>query len=246
MKKKYAAMAVLILAPLTLIAAACGDTTTQVERNGDGMTGITVTGEGKVTAAPDVALLTLGVSSLRPTVAEAREQAATALTAMIASMSANGVEEDDIQTQQLSIQPEYDYNNNETVLRGFRVSNTVTAKIRNIDDTTKVVDDAVTAGGDDTQIQSISFTIDDPKQLQEQAREQAVEDARAKAQTLAGASGVDLGEPITIVEGGGLQPPIPYQENFARGAADSAQAETPIQPGELDVIINVSVTWGIN
>ncbi len=246
MKKRHLAIAGLILAPLTLIAAVCGDTTTQVESNGEGMTGITVTGEGKVTAAPDVALLTLGVSSLRPTVAEAREQAAAALTAMINSITANGVEDDDLQTQQLSIQPEYDYRNNETILRGFRVSNTVTAKIRNIDNTTKVVDDAVTAGGDDTQIQSISFTIDDPKQLQEQAREEAVEDARAKAQTLAGASGIDLGEPITIVEGGGFQPPIPYDESFARGAADAAQEATPIEPGELDVFIHITVTWGIN
>jgi uncharacterized protein YggE len=189
-------------------------------------------------------MIQLGVSVLRPTVAEARAQAATALDAMINSMNANGVEEDDIQTSQLYISPEYDYRNNEAVLRGFRVSNSVSVKVRDIDTTSKVVDDAVAAGGDDTQLQGISFTIDDPKELQKQAREAAIADARAKADTLAQAGGVSVGDPIVINEGSVYVPPIPYAGREA-AAPDQAAPETPIEPGQLDVIVNVTVTWTI-
>ena len=233
------------LAPLALVAAVCGNETTRIENPGDQPSGITVTGEGKVQGAPDVAMIQLGVSTLRPTVAEARQQAAAALDGMINSMKANGVDDKDIQTQQLYISPEYDYRNNETVLRGFRVSNSLSVKVRDIDTTSKVVDDAVAAGGDDTQLQGISFTIDDPKELQKQAREAAIADARAKADTLAGAGGIRVGDPITVVEGNVYVPPIPYAAG--RAAADSAQAapETPIEPGQLDVIVNVTVTWSI-
>jgi uncharacterized protein YggE len=235
------------LMPLTLAAAVCGDSTTRIENTGDGApTGITVTGEGRVQGAPDVAMVQLGVSTLRPTVAEARQQAATSLNAMIDSMKANGVEDDDIQTANLYISPEYDFRNNEQLLRGFRVSNTVTAKIRNIDNTSKVIDDAVTAGGDDTHFEGLSFTIDDPSALQKQAREAAIADARAKADTLAQAGGIGVGDPIIINEGNVYVPPIPYAAGASLDSAErQAAPDTPIEPGQLDVIVNVTVTWTI-
>lgn len=233
----------MVLAPLAFVAAVCGTDTTRVE-NGEGPDpSISVSGEGKVTAKPDVAMITLGVSTLRPTVAEARESAAAALDGMIASMRNNGIDDDDLQTQQLYINAEYNYDDGNQRLIGFRVSNTVTAKVRNIDNTGKVVDDAVGAGGDSTTIDGISFTIDDPKDLQSQARAAAVEDARAKAETLASAGGVDVGAPITITEGGFSPPVYPYPA--AEYAADRAQtgAATPIEAGELDVVVNVQVVF---
>lgn len=235
------------LAPITFVAAVCGGDTTRIENTPpDQVRGITVSGEGKVSGEPDLALITVGVSTLRPSVAEARDAAATALTAVLDSMRANGVADDDLQTSQLSIYPEYDYDDGTQRLRGFRVSNTVTAKLRDIDGTSEVVDGAITAGGDETTIQGITFTIDNPESLRQQAREAAVADAKRKAETLAAASGVEVGEPINITESGGYQPPIPYAER-AVGADDLQGApSTPIEPGELDVIINVSVTWEIN
>lgn len=235
------------LMPLMLAAAVCGSETTRIENTPqDQIRGITVSGEGKVTGKPDLALVSLGVSALRPTVGEARDAAATALTSMIDSMKANGVEDDDIQTSQLSIYPEYDYSGNTQRITGYRVSNTVTVKVRDIDSTSAVIDDAVTNGGNDTQLQSIAFTIDDPESLRQQAREAAVADAKKKAETLASAGGVSLGNPVNISESGGYSPPIPYAERgFAADSAAQAAPETPIQPGELDVIINVSVTWEI-
>ena len=235
----------ILLTSMAFAGAICGETTRITTQNtSDGTRGITVSGEGKVTAAPDVAMLTLGVNTLAPTVAEARDRAATALDGMIASMRNNGIDEKDIQTQQLSIYPEYDYRNEQQTLRGFRVTNTVLAKVRNIDNTSKVVDDAVTAGGDNTTIESIAFTIDEPEELQSQAREAAVRDARAKAETLASAAGIGLGDPITISEGGGVQPV--YYDRAELAADQQAGAPTPIEPGELDVVITVSVTWDIS
>lgn len=247
MNRQHLFIAGMIFLPLTLVAAVCGSETTRIENTGgEARTGVTVAGEGKVTAEPDLALVTLGISTLRPTVAEARDRAAEALDAMITSMRNNGVDEKDIQTNQLSIHPEYDYRNDETILRGFRVTNTVIAKIRNIDNTSQVIDDAVAAGGDDVRLDGIMFTIDDPTQLRDQAREAAVRDARSKADTLARAAGVSLGNATAISEGQIYSPPIPY-DLAERAAADSAgqAVDTPIQPGELDVIINVTVTWEI-
>jgi uncharacterized protein YggE len=247
MKRKLL-LAGLVLAPLTFIAAVCGNETTRIENTGnEQMNGISVSGEGKVSAPPDLAMITLGVSTLRPTVAEARDAAATALDAMITSMKDNGIEEKDIQTTGLSIYPEYRYSNNgEQTLTGFRVSNTVIAKLREVDRTGEVVDEAVTAGGNEATIQGISFTIDDPESLREQARAAAVADAKRRAETLASASGVTIGSPISIIEGSVSSPPIPYAADRA-AASEGAQGvpETPIEPGELDVIINVTVTWSI-
>ena len=234
---------------LATVAATCaGDTTTRVETMGGQQTGISVTGTGKATSKPDVAQLTLGVSVLGDTVQQARDRAASSLDAMLRSLKSNGVADKDIQTQQFNINPEYDYNNNNNrpTLRGFRINNVVTATVRDINKTSKVVDDAVTSGGDDTQIQQIAFTIDKPDDLKRQAREAAVADARAKADTLAKAAGVSVGDAITISEGG-YNPPQPQYLAFdkAAGARYAAAPATPIQPGELDVSVDVSVTWSI-
>lgn len=247
MDKKRWLMAGMLLAPLAFIAAVCGDTTTRVENAGESqMTGVSVSGEGKVQGAPDLAIIQLGVTNLSPTVAEARDRAATSLEGIINSMKNAGVDEKDIQTSQLSISPEYNYDNGTQTLRGFRVTNTVTAKIRNIDNTGTIVDGAVGAGGDDTRIDNIYFTIDDPEDLREQAREAAVADARRRAETLARAGGVSLGNPKLISETSYSQP-IPYaREGYAADSAAGAVPETPILPGELDVIVNVSVTFEIN
>jgi uncharacterized protein YggE len=245
MKRIWILPAVMALASVTMVAAVCGSETTRID-NGEETRGITVTGEGKLQAPPDVAQIILGVSVLAPTVGEARDRASTSLDAMLASLRGNGVDDDDLQTQQLSISPEYDYSREGVqTLRGFRVSNTLTAKIRDIDTTGKAIDDAVDAGGDAATIQGIMFTIDDPAELRSRARELAVEDARAKAETLARASGVGVGSPVDITEGS-FEVPI-YQRAGAELAADrQAVPSTPIEPGELDVVSNVTVTWEIS
>jgi uncharacterized protein YggE len=224
-------------------AAACTDKTTVQVPSQQQQTGITVSGDGKATGTPDVANIQLGVSKLADTVADARSQAAASMDAMVTSMKNNGIDAKDIQTQQLSIAPEYDYSGAKQVLKGFRVTNIVSAKIRKIDDTSKIVDDAVTAGGNDAQVQGISFSIDNPDDLKAQARKDAMADARARAETLAKEAGVTLGAPITISESN-VVVPIPFAAG-AEAARDTVTPSTPIEPGTQDVTVTVNVTWSI-
>ena len=206
---------------------------------------IHVTGSGSVVGEPDIATLRLGVSVEKKTVAEAREDAAAAMTGVIASLNANDIAENDIRTERFSIYPQYDYTDNGRMLRGYSVNNTVSAKVRDLENLSDVIDDAAEAGGDIVVVNSIQFMIEDSTALQSQARSLAAKDAAAKAQTLAEASGVTLGKPITITEmtSGGL-PPIAFAktEEFA---ADSARSSTPIEAGELTIIVNVTVVYEI-
>ncbi len=240
MKTKLVLSAAILLA-LAVVASACTEET--VVQPSQQLTGLSVSGEGKVTGSPDVAVVTLGVWHESKTVAEAREAAAGSMTAMIDALKSNGVDEKDIQTTQFYIDPQYDYDDGRQTLRGYRVTNIVAAKIRDIDKTGDVIDAAVAAGGDDTQVQSLSFTIDDPSDLQAEARELAMKDAKEKAEALAKAGGISLGKPLSVSESTyGYPPPIPY------AAADFAGAETketPIQPGQLDVTVQVSVLYEI-
>ena len=207
-------------------------------------TGISVSGQGKVTAIPDVDIIRLGVEATAKTVSEARDQAATAMDAVINSLKANGVNAKDIQTQYLSIYPVKKWleNDQEEITVGYRVTNTVAAKVRKVGDAGLVIDSAVKAGGDLIQVQGISFTIDDPTIYFSQARREAMADAKAKAQELATLAGVGLGRAIYISEGGGYVPtPIYETRTMAAGAAPS----TPISPGELEISLSVQVLYAI-
>ena len=245
MKKRIAIVALIVSGLLAFLGTACeGDKITVASPNGNTLQGITVSGEGKATGQPDIAILSLGISTLRPTVAEARNEAASTMQKVIDSVKGNGVAEKDIQSAQYSIYPEYDYSIVASQkLLGYRITNTVTIKVRDIDKTSDVLDGATAAGGDLTQVQGISFTIDEPDALRDQAREDAVNDAKARAQRLADTAGVKLGDPISITEGS-VSLPVPMKSIAldSRGAAEQA---TPIQPGELDIDLTVQVVFAI-
>ena len=206
-----------------------------------------MTGEGRVTAPPDVALLSLGVSVLRDSATAAQDAAARSMGAVLDSLHANGVEEADVTTTQFSLRPEFDFRGEgERVLRGFRVTNTVSAKIRDLDRASRTIDDAIGAAGDDVVVNNISFTIDDPAPLRDEARTLAAADARRKADALAESAGVDLGAVLSLSESGAA-PPRPLQE-FERAvpAAALAGAPTPISEGEVVVSVSVFVTYSLD
>lgn len=206
---------------------------------------IHVTGNGSVVGEPDIATLNLGVSVEKKTVAEAREAAAVAMTAVIDALKARGIAENDIQTERFSIYPQYDYTENGRVLRGYSVNNTVSAKVRALENLSGVIDDAAQAGGDIVVVNAIQFMIEDTTPLQTQARGLAVKDAEAKAQTLADASGVTLGKPITITETShAASPPIAFAREAAF-AEDSALSSTPIEAGELTVTVSITIVYEI-
>ena len=204
--------------------------------------GISVSGTGEAFGAPDLALLDLGVSAEGKTVKEARDTAAAAMNEVLDALKDDGVAEEDVQTRQFSIEPEYDYPDGKQVLIGFRVTNIVEAKVRDLDRLGEVVDDVAQAGGDVVQVQGLSFTVEEPDDLRAQARKEAVADARARAEDLAELAGVKLGEPVSINESTSV-PPTP----FLAGAAmeRTQEAPTPIEPGELEISVTVDVVFDI-
>jgi uncharacterized protein YggE len=219
-------------------AAASSDNNSQAQ-------GISVSGEGRASAAPDMAVLGLGVSAKAATVKAASSQAQEGMSDLLDSLEDNGVEEKDIQTSQFSIYPEYDYRNDERILTGYRVSHMVQVKVRDIDKAGEVIDDAVEAGGDLLQVQSISFTIDDTTALRSDARQVAVADAQAKAEELGSLAGVSLGKPTYITES--MSTPYVPQPYFDRGVGYAMEeaAVTQISPGELEVVVSVYITYAI-
>jgi uncharacterized protein YggE len=206
-------------------------------------TGIWVTGEGKVSVVPDVAILNLGVEAQAKTVSEAQQQAAESMEAVMAVLDSQGIADKDIQTQYFSIYPVWNWENDKQILVGYRVSNMVTVKIRNVDDTGAIIDAVVEAGGDYTRINSISFTVDDPTDYYEEVRELAMEDAQDKAEQLAKLAKVNLGAPTYISEGS-IYVPTPY--DFYRGEAAPVPAPTtPISAGETEIRLTVQVVYSI-
>jgi uncharacterized protein len=209
--------------------------------------GIWVNGEGKVIVVPDIAIISAGVQAQAAAVSDAQSQASSAMDKVMAALKSNGVAAKDIQTQNFNIQKvsRWDNTNQQEVITGYMVTNTVTAKIRDVNNTGVVIDAVANAGGDLTRINSISFTIDNPASFQEQARQKAVADAAVKAKTLADASGVKLGKPVYINESSSGSPII-YRDALAVKAPSATGTTTPISAGTLDVTINIQIAYSIN
>ncbi|MFW6150437.1 MAG: SIMPL domain-containing protein [Chloroflexota bacterium] len=207
--------------------------------------GIWVNGRGEVEAPPDMANLRLGIEARADTVDEAQSQAQQAMDDVMQALDEQGIAEKDIQTRRFSIRPitrRLEREQQEEI-QGYRVSNMVEVTIRDVDAVGDVVDVVTQAGGDLTRIEGINFTIDDPTEYYEQAREQAVGDAEEKAEQLADGAGVELGAPTYISEGSTDRPETP-DVAMPREEAEAA-GETPISPGELTVTVNVQVVYSI-
>ena len=184
---------------------------------------VTVTGEATVAVAPDTAMIRLGVGTQEKTAREASEANAKQMTAVLAAIKDTGVADRDIQTSRLSLQPQYDPNKSGTArLTGFQASNQVTVRIRDIDKLPTVLDRAITAGANE--MSGIEFVVSEQSKLLDQARDDAIADARRKADLYAKAAGAKLGRVVSITEEGSAPPPRPIQALRA-GAV-------PIAPGE--------------
>ena len=201
---------------------------------------ITVTGIGSAAAPPDVAIVTVGVEVVARSVAAARTQAATDGAAVIEALHSGGVGERDTSTTAFSLHPEYDHRNGRQ-LRGYRVANTVEARVRDLDSLGQLLDSVIAAGGDNTVVNGIRFTHEDSTALDTVARTEAWQDARRKAAQLAELAGLELGKPSFITEQT-HPPPMPP----VRHAMLEATAATPIEAGELAVTVTITVGFAIN
>jgi uncharacterized protein YggE len=225
-------------------SGASGATASFQASDGSGSQGISVGGEGRVSVAPDMALLSIGASAKEDTVAAANSAVQAAMDRLLSSLRANGVAEEDIQTSQFTINPEYDYQLSEPRLTGYRVTHTLQVKVRNIDGVGQVIDDGVEAAGDLVQVGGISLTVDDTSAFSDQARELAMADAKAKAEELARLADVEMGKPISISESSSTPGrPIYYSADMAMLPATGGATE--ISPGELEVVVSVQITYEI-
>ncbi len=204
---------------------------------------ISVSGTGRVIISPDVADLRLGVSVTKPTVKAARTIAAASMTKVIDALKKLGIADADMQTSGLSLQPVYDYNNNSNPpkLTGYTLSNGVVVTIRDLDKIGDAIDNGLAAGA--TTLDSVTFRVDDPAKAQEQARKQAMTQAKAIADTLASSAGVSITGVSSISETSG---PMPYPVYYGAARAVAADAATPVQVGTNEVTVTVSVVYLID
>ena len=198
---------------------------------------ITVTGEATVAVAPDTAMIRIGVTSQDKTARDAGEVNAKQMTVVLAAIKDAGIADRDIQTSRLSLQPQYDPNKSGTArLTGFQATNQVTVRIREIDKLPGVLDRAIGAGANE--MSGIEFVVSEQSKLLDQARDDAIADARRKAELYAKAAGAKLGRVVSITEEGSATPPRPMQAMRA-GAV-------PVAPGEqtLRAVVTVSYELG--
>lgn len=249
MKRQYllAIGLFLTLILVGLVACSPGDTSLDEIENlniSSQQQGIWVTGQGEVMAVPDIATLRLGIEAEEESVAEAQIQATEAMDKVMTALTENGIARNDIQTQYFSIQrvTKWDRVQEEEVVTGYRVTNIVTAKIRDIDKVGAIVDAVAMAGGDLARVDSISFSVEDPTDYYEEAREEAVADAKTKANQLADLAGVTLGKPTYISESF-YAPPIVSRAGYEM--EEAVAIETPISPGELEISLSVQVVYSI-
>jgi uncharacterized protein len=209
---------------------------------------ITVIGEGKIRVQPDIARVTFGAEVLRPSVKEALEANKQAIESVLAALRTLKIAEKDIQTTGFSINAER-YGPDGPLPDdkiNYRVSNNVTVLIRDLENIGGVIDAAVEAGANN--IYGIEFNVAQPSKFKSEVRQNAVADAKAKAEELAQLTGVAVGEVMSVSEvvGGGGFYPSNYQQFGLGGGATPALAPTSISPGELEIAMQLQVTYAIS
>ena len=262
--------AIACLAALAVIGFACGDNdgatpaVTQADAvsvqqraaqaGQSGPAGIWVTGTGSMQLAPDLALLNVGVETFGETVADARQQAATAMDSVLEALSGMGVADRDIQTRFFNISPQYEYHEVEVsgrrqgkqVLVGYRVNNSVTVKLRDLDAVGETIDGVAEAGGDTVRIDGIRFTVEDTDRLIDDLREMAVADAQAKAKHLADLASVSIGRLVYVAEGGGAPVTQDFFGSPERVVRQMAlESGSPVSGGELELSLSVQTGFSI-
>jgi len=254
-KKWFLAIGLALLAVLVIGVVSCspqgnvslGDNTAGLKLSlNSQQEGIWVNGTGKATAVPDLAVLRLGIEAQDSSVSTAQAQANGAMNAVMSALQNSGIADKDIQTQYFNIQrvTRWDENKGQEVVIGYRVTNMVTAKVRQMDNVGAIIDAVAVAGGDLTRVDGISFTIEDPSAYYDEARTKAMADAAAKAEQLAEMAGVTLGKATYIAEN--TPSPYPIYREQAYGPVAAAPAmDTPISAGEMEISLKVQVTYAI-
>ncbi len=205
----------------------------------------TVEGTGEATAIPDTAMVNVGVSKNSATVTQAQEQVNTIINQITSDIKKLGIEEKDIKTVNYSVNPNYDYTSGSQKINGYMVNADVQVKIKPVERANQVIDIATKAGA--TDVGNVQFILNDEKkkELEEQARKEAIAEAKTKAENLAQSAGIRLGRIVDIQESGSpyYQAPVAAYGAKQLGGAGGEMMETQINPGENKITSNVSISY---
>lgn len=203
---------------------------------------ISISATGHAYAEPDIASINTGVITEAEVAKNALAANTEAMTKVIATLNEAGLEARDIQTTDFSIQPKYQYNQDNTPpkLVGYTVSNQVSIRVRDLKKLGVILDAVVRSGSN--QINGIQFDVSGAPALRDTARKQAVENARKMAELYAGAAGVKLGPILKIEEAQAYAGPQP---NYRMQAAAADGAPVPIAGGQQAIDVQVNIVWAL-
>jgi uncharacterized protein YggE len=236
MKNALVAAVMLGAAALPSAAAAQQSTINQTIAG----TRLDVNATGEVTRVPDVAIISAGVVSRSTTATGALQDTANRMSRVLAALKRAGIEDRDIQTSNVSLNPEYRYvENRPPQLVGYTASNTVTVRFRDVRNSGKILDALVAQGSN--QINGPTLTVDKPESALDEARTKAIAIGRARAELYARSLGLRVVRVVSVNESGASYPVPPPMPMYAR--ADMAQAKTSIEPGEQKLQVNLAMTF---
>ncbi len=232
---KNAILAALMVGAALLPSAAAAQQITQTIAG----TRLDLNATGEVTRVPDVAIITAGVVSRSATASAALQDAADRMQRVLGALKRAGVADRDIQTSNVSLNPEYRYENNQPPqLVGYTATNNVSVRFRDIRSSGKILDALVAQGAN--QINGPSLTLDKPEAALDEARARAVEIGRARAELYARSLGLHVVRIVSVSDSGGAYaPPPPGPVMMAR----AEKAGTSIEPGEQKLQVNLAMTF---
>lgn len=207
-----------------------------------GRSEITVVGSGTARGAPDISEVRGSISSSDKTAARAQAKNIADTKLLISKILEAGVKEKDLKTARVSLQPDYDYKGGSRVLRGYTASTTLTIKIRDFDKIPAILDLMTANGVGNILGPSLTFGDEKLREIQKEARDEAVKDARERATQLASLSGRRLGGLVAVKEG--PEEPWMYDYGFAYAGTYKAEEATPyIQPGENEAKVIIEARY---
>jgi uncharacterized protein YggE len=233
--KKYTIL--IILGLIVLLSACERETVIYPEEGRDQMR---VVGYATITAAPDIATSQIGVQTFSTEVEPAVAENNRKTQAIIDALLREGIAEKDIQTSQFNIYPQRNYEDNKPEeIIGYQVNNTLSVVMRDLEAVGEVLQSAIDAGANS--ISGVTFSLDDPEPLRKDARIQAIKDARERSESMAEAAGIKLGNVISLNELT-YPGPITVRADYDKSAAEAA---VPIQPGELELTVQIELVFEI-
>lgn len=203
---------------------------------------LNTSGSGKISVAPDIAYVSLGVVTEDKNAKTAQQNNATAMNKVVAMVKNTGIVADDIKTIDYNMNPKYNYNKDtgESNIVGYSVTNTIQVTVRDLTKVGNIIDLAANSGSNISN--SISFGLSDYEKYYNEALKKAVTIAQKRADTMASVLGITNKTPVTVTESGSSAPVYNYR-SYDMVKAEQAAASTPVQAGTIDVTANVSIVY---